>query len=504
MYTEQGSPVDTQNEDEFWELLIAHIEEDNVVPVIGPDLLTVNRNGKPVSFYRIVAEELLAKFDVPLSKQQTLASNMPPSDSTPVVLRHGFELMDAVCTISKLKNKHLDEFYTSINSIVKKQLASFAENLPESLIKLAEIKPLSLFVTTTCDSLLATALNYVYPRDSNVYEVEYAPNLSSDKLRDLPEDFQSQADKAVFYLFGKVSAAQSHAIHEEDMLEWTYNLQSDLEAGPDRLLNIIRDKHLLFIGCPFNDWLGRYLIRTSNNKRLLDNRGKFEFLVMDPKSADPNLRLFLERYSRNSKLYFKTANNFVEELSARWNEQHPRQTPRSSDDNQIGGDTSSKHAPSNLEPFKGAIFISYANEDSLAAQALYEELKNLAGDNDVAWLDKRGGLTIGDDWERDIKRTITKDCKLFMPLISSTTQRRLEGVFRKEWRWAVERDEGIFGKKFILPLIVDEQVAAISPNDLRVEPRFKELDIGKAIDGRLEDKLSRELVKIIREMRREY
>jgi hypothetical protein len=54
--------------------------------------------------------------------------------------------------------------------------------------------------------------------------------------------------------------------------------------------------------------------------------------------------------------------------------------------------------------------------------------------------------------------------------VSSHTEQRPEGYFRREWRWAAERAESIAdGIPFILPLRVDYDGA---PEDALVPPEF--------------------------------
>ena len=47
-------------------------------------------------------------------------------------------------------------------------------------------------------------------------------------------------------------------------------------------------------------------------------------------------------------------------------------------------------------------------------------------------------LEVGDDYDRKIQRNIAR-CSYFIPIISATTQRRLEGYFRREWSYAIDR-----------------------------------------------------------------
>ena len=58
----------------------------------------------------------------------------------------------------------------------------------------------------------------------------------------------------------------------------------------------------------------------------------------------------------------------------------------------------------------------------------------------------------GDDYDRKIQRNIAR-CSFFIPIVSATTERRLEGYFRREWSYAIDRARNIAdGAVFILPV----------------------------------------------------
>ena len=485
-----GLPPDSE---EFWQSLFEYIEQGYVVPVIGPELLTLEHEGKSKTFYRLVAEDLLRTYEVKFSEHDSLNSSEIPCYSIPVVLRRGFEVADAVCAISKATGESLAELHRMSNRFIGKYIAEYHEKLPKALVELASIEAFNLFITTTSDDLLATAINKVRREGlSKTCEVEYAPtSLSSERTTDLAQDW-NKTQGAVFYLFGKTSVLpDNNAINEEDMLEWVYNLQRVPEAGPVNLLNQIRSKSLLFIGCPINDWIGRFLVRTSQQKRFVE-RTKLQFMVFDPVSMDAGLKLFFERFSKNTKLVPDNAVHFVEELADRWRKLHPPSRPDSGENN----------PPALPRKLKGDIFISYASEDAAAAKKLCQQLRSIAGDDEIAWLDKEGGLEGGDDWNPVIKRAISKECELFIPLISKNTQQRHKGVFHREWKWAEDREHDFLGKKFIVPLLIDEEVANLSSDDLLVNERFKELHFLKAIDGILSDDVAEAFTNIIRDIRR--
>jgi len=86
------------------------------------------------------------------------------------------------------------------------------------------------------------------------------------------------------------------------------------------------------------------------------------------------------------------------------------------------------HAPT------GAVFLSYASEDTAAAERIATALRSVGIE---VWFD-RTELRGGDVWERQIEDRI-HDCRLFIPLISVNTERRDEGYFRREWSVAADR-----------------------------------------------------------------
>lgn len=55
-------------------------------------------------------------------------------------------------------------------------------------------------------------------------------------------------------------------------------------------------------------------------------------------------------------------------------------------------------------------------------------------------------------------------------MISQNTESRDEGFFRKEWRWAVERLEEMYGspRPFLMPLVID----GTPPYQAKVPPEF--------------------------------
>src|SRR6516165_933598 len=109
-------------------------------------------------------------------------------------------------------------------------------------------------------------------------------------------------------------------------------------------------------------------------------------------------------------------------------------------------------SPERVSTPTGAVFLSYASQDADAARRICDALR--AAGIEV-WFDQ-SELRGGDAWDRKIRDQI-RHCALLIPIISAHSQARLEGYFRREWKFAVERKRDIADElAFLLPVVVDE------------------------------------------------
>jgi len=472
--------------EEFWDELLAQIEAGQVIPVVGPELLTVVTDGREIPLYRVLAERVLAKYGLGAGIAGT-EGDSPPNDTT-VALRPYHELNDAVCALAQ-RGRRVQDLYRPINDLLRGLLESSGAAALQPLRDLAVASGFKLFVTTTPDDLLARAIDA--ERHAGVAKTEhivFAPKLASGTLGDLPE-VRSSGYTAVCYLFGKASPSPFvFAIHDEDTLEFMHNLQINAGEGMKRLFSELRQQNLLLVGCNFADWLSRLFIRLSNVQRLADNRSKHEFLIEASAANNVGLTLFLERFSPDTWVFPGSAREFAAELARRWQERHPPSAPRAAD--------TTEAAPASPRT-DGAIFVSYSRTDLAAARQLFAGLQDIGAD--VAWFDK-SELKPGDDWDRKIRNAIN-GCYLFLPLVSANTETREEGFFREEWTLAGERVRRIQGRKFIIPVVVDRDYDGNAGRYALVPESFPRTHFGHAPDGGLSDDLRTELTRLIREQR---
>ena len=115
-----------------------------------------------------------------------------------------------------------------------------------------------------------------------------------------------------------------------------------------------------------------------------------------------------------------------------------------------------------------AIFISYAREDSVAADRIAEALRSHGIE---VWFDQNE-LRGGEAWDQKIRNQI-RTCTLLIPIVSAHTQGRGEGYFRREWKLAAERTHDMAaGIPFLVPVVIDEtaESAAMVPEEfMRVQ-----------------------------------
>jgi hypothetical protein len=360
-----------------------------------------------------------------------------------------YTLNDVVCLFLAARGRR-EEAYVRLRSLIKD--ANFEP--PPAIRQLAAITDFDLYVSTTADSLLETAINQERFAGGPTTEVlSYAPN----RVVDLPSERDRLQRPVVYHLFGKIAAAPTYVISDEDLLEFICALQSE-HLVPEKLFHELEHNHLLFIGSNFTNWLARLFLRMAKRQRLSDPRDVGEVLADDHSSHDDRLVSFLQQVSVRTRIYVG-AERFVQELHARW---QARRKPAAR-----AAPAPARFLPPAREMPDHAVFISYAREDLPAVQQIKAGLE-AAGI--ATWFDM-DRLEVGDDYDRKIRGNIAR-CSYFIPVVSATTQRRLEGYFRREWSYAIDRVRNMAdGALFILPVSIDATNAA----EALVPDKFKAL-----------------------------
>jgi hypothetical protein len=367
-----------------------------------------------------------------------------------------------------------EEAYVRLRGIIKD--ANFEP--PVTLRRLAAITDFDLFVSTTFDSLLESAINLERFHGAGSTEVlSYSPN----RVVDLPGERERLQRPLVYHLFGKLSASPTYVISDEDLLEFICALQSE-HLVPEKLFHELEHNHLLFIGSNFTNWLARLFLRMAKRQRLSDPRDVGEVLADDHSSQDDRLVAFLQQVSVRTRIYVG-AERFVDELHRRW---QARRKPAAA----AVSAAPARFLPPAREMPDNAVFISYAREDLPAVQQLKAGLE-AAGV--TTWFDI-DRLEVGDHYDRKIQRNVAR-CSYFVPVVSATTQRRHEGYFRREWSYAMDSARNMAdGALFILPVSIDDTTAA----EALVPDKFKALHFTQLPGGQVSAEFAARLADFMR------
>jgi hypothetical protein len=403
-----------------WNAWIDYIQQQEVVPVLGTDTQAV-LDGREIHLYPWLAERLIEKYQ--LSQQ--------PADAT------------LTTVVAEILNQRLDNealVYAGISDIVR------TANLQPSewLRKLARITDFNLFVTSSFDPLLETALNEErFQGEKRTIVI----NNSLRKVKDLPEGFEDSRDTYVFHIMGSLRNPPYFAVTENDQLEFLCGLQN-MGARPERLFSVLKEKHLLVLGSNYPDWAGRFMLRTLRNDNLSKrSTPSMETLAGAATRNDANLTGFLRQFSKGTVVYLEGGSDkFIDQLESHWRE---AKTP----DVALAAATAPATSPARDTSPAGRprVFISYAHEDIAAVRVLRDSLNPFF----TVWMDEND-LKEGDEFDRKIKQQI-ETCDIFIPVISTNTEARPRAYFRREWNLAISLLPSIHQDvRFIHPVTIHQ------------------------------------------------
>jgi TIR domain/SIR2-like domain len=443
----------------FWDNLLDYIQDRTVVPVIGPELVTVREGDRDVSLHHWIGQRLAADLGLPMD-----------------ALPEDFDLNDVVSLHVRRRGER-EELYAQIHRMLRN--AALAP--PEPMRALAAIPGFDLYVSLTFDSLLADALGAARTGGGpRAEQISYSPN----NVRDLPCPKAELRQPVVFHFLGKATTSPDYAICDEDLLEFLHAMQ-DKQRQPKTLFDELRNNHLLILGCSFGDWLARFFLRTARSLELSQRRKRWDVLVGDHIAQDANLVLFLESFSSDSKVVPLTSAQFVTELARRWHAAHPADRPATPQAGTARG----------AMPI-GAVFVSYASEDLEAATCLAQGLRSVGLE---VWFD-RDALKMGDDWARSIRRGL-QNCSLFLPVISkqSVSEENRRRFFWREWNIADDLVRGMAPDEvFIVPVAIDGTRFDRDP----LLDSFKKAQGRIVPDGNLTPDVAERLKELVRDFHR--
>jgi hypothetical protein len=439
-----------------WDKLTNLVVERCVVPVIGPELLTLQEEGKEQGLYSLWGRELANQAGIAFS------GGTEPS------------LYD-VANVLSLKENSGDLAY-DIDAVIRRR----PWPVPDVLKKLAEISSFSLYITTTIDHLLEKALRDARGENQHIDDIVFTPRGVKNRI-DLPSHFGPTSAPVLYHLFGASSPApDTFAKTEDDLIEYSWSLL-DQQYSPDNLYDYLQKKTVLLLGCSFPDWLGRFFIRALSGHR---HEETINIYYVSPR-CELGLADFLKR-RRANVVTTESTTDFVTKLHQLWRE-------RCAD--QDKSETPAAEMKSEFKP--GAVFLSYASEDRARVREIREQLEAA---NIDTWMDERA-LQPGDAFEQRIRENI-RGAAFFLAIISRSfdkPSRALGGYVLKEWKWAEDASlERHKEDAFLQPIVIDD-----TPSGAQfVDTPYRDLHWTRLRDGRLPQEFIDLLSRGIRKYRR--
>ena len=403
-----------------WHNLIRDIHSGQVLPVIGPELVTIpGDDGKETTLYSYLAKKLAQKRKIDISAIKEPALN------------------EVACKVllSGTSNKDLyDDVRDIVDELFKdRDKKELVVPLPEALINLASILDFNLYITTTFDPIMCKVLKDIRPGFSEEGNtMDFHPSKPSDLIEPVPRPF-------LFNILGKHDTYPDFAVWEEDYIEYLCGLLR-LQDNLRILFGKLRNMDLLLMGSPFSDWIVRLFLRIAKGKRFSQPRSdqRFDYVADDPKNIKQPTIFFFQQKVGSTLIIPGDPCLFIKELAKKWREQYCVE---------IGEDIL-EHMSDDMP--KGSVFISYSRDDLEAATRF---ARGLMASQIPVWMDK-GRITAGENYARSLEHAIKNEASFFISLISKTTESDPKRYVRTEREWAAQRH--VDGFVFYIPVLIDE------------------------------------------------
>lgn len=418
-----------KREEKQWRILFEQIVRGNVIPVIGPDFVHIN---KKTSIQFLI--DVFCNFCKIGEGQITSFSQL---------------VNDERYLISEI-NKYSD-IYSSLVDLINENPKFFCQEEENALLyRFLTIPYFSFVITTTFDPVVENIMRKIHGDRLRVMCFRNDASRNDDLMNG--EDMRRPT---LFYMFGKAERKEhSFVVTDEDLLQfsqaWLRPNDIGCKAKPSMISTLLANRYLLVIGQDYQDWLFRFFWYAMKN----ENFGKKKSGMLTLNQEDRKLIDFLSRGNAFAHLVpdqEEFVNKLMEGIEANANTFEPEPVPEEGTD----------------------VFISYSRGDNDLVEILYNTLK-AKGLN--VWYD-HDSLHKGLDFMKQIENAI-KHSTFFVPVLTPTilTQAHEEHPYRQEWRFAVNHILNIGGISYCFPFFekgfnMDDMKADI-PNDLKKHDAF--------------------------------
>ncbi len=411
-----------------WNLFLRLVRENKIIPIIGSDLILVQKDNKIIPFYNYLTQKLGEKLEI-----------------DPGLLNFREFILEH-------KN---EDFLSEAIEMSYQEIIDEGVLFDDHLKKLARISGFIFYISTTLDKIFESFLRKERgTEDQKIQVVHYSYPNKAISEKDLPKKGHKPT---VFNILGTMEVKVC-AITDEEILEYVFSLKNESPLR-DFLFNEIEGKNLLFLGCDFPDWLHRFFIRILTNEPFIISEIKTEKIIADNYShKDTKLSLFLKRFRTQiidlSNEEYQNPIVFINEFYEKWKESDRELIPKR---------------------YEGTVFLSFNSKNRKEIIPIRDELIAQGID---PWYDE-SDLHAGDNYEMIIRDKIAQ-CALFIPFIAEASISDPKSfAYSIEWDMAIARrklrEYDKVKESFILPVIIDDTQVT----DDRIPVAFRQVTIDK-------------------------
>ena len=276
-----------------WNNLVTAISNDECILVLGPNIATVEKNGKTFSLQQLLAEHLAKEF-------HRLQPNLPLLNSANLAYVSK-QLEDALLPQCNFKEGRAR---TRLGELIENFYNEYDISHFPIFEKLANL-PFRFIVNTCPDNFLLEALEDENKLDAASLFYHYKNPTHNNNIDTNKTDITSDAP-LIFNLFGSVDQPDSMIITETDQLVFLDTiLQQENTAGIPNKIAIEftsskekdSEKNFIFLGFDFNQWHLRLILHLINRYQ----KQKETYALQNPKDLSDLTNFF---YKRNFEVEF--------------------------------------------------------------------------------------------------------------------------------------------------------------------------------------------------------
>ena len=421
-----------------WDELLDFISERNLTPVIGKEMYKFKENDNLVPIDNYLSKKLLESYKITDQPELTLT--------------------DAVNDLENEKKIKSVDIIRRLKTIVKE--ISFDFPLLSEFLKITDLK--YYINTAVYNNVLEKKITEV--QRNNASSINFSINEPFSDSADL----EKLTDPFVFNVFGSLLNTVDPALSEEDLLEYAGSFK-EKTSGANNILNALRNKNLLFLGCSYPEWLVRFALRLISNEPMHEWGNKRTIIVVNDKTEfRQKQNNILKNYE--AVTYEGDTQQFVTELVKQWKQKNPNSQKNKS------------------------IFLSYTRDDMQAVENMKKGIEELG--NITCWYDNRE-LKPGDDWQEKIVVNI-RNADIFIPLISANSLEHEDGYVQKEWmqgvnQWILRKHDKVDGK-YLIPVVIDDSKLYSDKLAKHFDPK---INVTKIPEGKPGPEFLNEIKKIL-------